>query len=765
MASFKNYVFHPLPDLGSQHRLPSLGPCSIAHKISPGFSKRLISPDGRISPTAQSQLRAAFASMLMRYLDRQDYLFAEASTVYLQDPEGVLLRPIRARLDSELAPTWNNFVQMLITQADSVDEEVCLDDARLELGIIDEQNPIRAVFVWDIRNVGDDAFLPNGIIFGAHVDGFSVVIDLLADSALISASTIEILAAQVSVTLDAIISSPNSPPKTPQNALPSPLLSCAPQTCDLDHEHLVLEWLFDHAAKRPDAIAHEIYASMDKPPRLLTYGEYNRQSNILARWLVTNGIHVEDKVALCSLRTSHFYIIMAAILKAGGCYVSIDPELPAERKRFIVEDSGARWVFAAPEDASIFGDVAIPTTTDFMERLEADFNDSNICLATLSSLAYLLYTSGTTGNPKGCLLTHRGLYWAMDAFCALPKPVTNPDTDKRLALASTAFDVHISEIVQSWCLGSRLVSAPRFELLTQLRQHIISIGVTHIGMVPSMIEALLESPEGLPIKYLVSGGEKITDSLLKKWSARADLVLANFYGPTEATIGCTSRQIGMNDRKENIGRAFPSCSAYVVDRDLNTVPLGCPGELVISGPLVARGYHNLPDVTSKVFIDYPSPGCKAYRTGDLVRMMPDHSIEIMGRIDSQVKYRGVRIETEGISSILQAAGADKKLTVSTFITTHPAVGAQELLVSFFALGNDVSVVDRRSSIPSLVQTDDAKALVQTLKAAVQVQLPAYMRPAYILPVEFIPLSLNGKTDTKVLARVFRSLDMRALLGN
>ncbi|KAK0465926.1 acetyl-CoA synthetase-like protein [Desarmillaria tabescens] len=551
----------------------------------------------------------------------------------------------------------------------------------------------------------------------------------------------------------------------PQNALPSPLLSCAPRTCDLDREHLVLEWLFDHAAKRPDAIAHEIYTSMEKPPFLLTYGEYNRQSNILARWLVANGIHIEDKVALCSPRTPHFYIIMAAILKAGGCYVSIDPELPTERKRFIVEDSGARRVFAAPEDASIFGDVAVPITTAFMEQLESDFSDSNICLATLPSLAYLLYTSGTTGNPKGCLLTHRGLFWAMDAFCALPKPVTNPDTDKRLALASTAFDVHISEIVQSWCLGSRLVSAPRFELLTQLRRHIISIGVTHIGMVPSMIEALLESPDGLPIKYLVSGGEKITDSLLKKWSARPDLVLANFYGPTEATIGCTSRQIGLNDRKENIGRAFPSCSAYVVDRDLNTVPLGCPGELVISGPLVARGYHNLPDVTSKVFIDYPTPGCTAYRTGDLVRMMPDHSIEIMGRIDSQVKYRGVRIETEGISSILQAAGGVKKLTVSTFITTHPAVGTQELLVSFFAFGNDVSVVERRSSIPSLVQTDEAKALVQTLKAAVQVQLPAYMRPAYILPVEFIPLSLNGKTDTKVLARVLGSLDMRALLGN
>ncbi|KIY73113.1 acetyl-CoA synthetase-like protein [Cylindrobasidium torrendii FP15055 ss-10] len=552
--------------------------------------------------------------------------------------------------------------------------------------------------------------------------------------------------------------------------MPPHLHAAIPGEADPANEKLALDWLFENASNRPDAIAHEIYATLQEPPLMLTYGELNRKSNALAHWLVSKGIEVEDKVPLCSNRSQYFYIAMAAILKAGGCYVSIDPELPLERKTFIADDSGAKLVFTAAEDAPTFGDRAVLLSESLLADALTSFGGEDVCHATLDSLAYLLYTSGTTGNPKGCLLEHRGLYWAMLSFCALPKPVTNPDTDKRLALASTAFDVHISEIVQSWCLGSRLVSAPRFELLTQLRKHVVDIGITHMGMVPSMIEALLQKPDGLPLKYLVSGGEKITDSLLEKWSNREGLVLANFYGPTEATIGCTSRRVGLYDRKENIGRAFPSCSAFVVDRNLDIVPIGCPGELIarhssIHGalPLTLQGYHGLPEATAKAFIDFPNPGDRAYRTGDLVRMMADGSIEIMGRIDLQVKYRGVRIETEGVSSILVSASEASSIVASTFITTHPAV-ANELLVSVVApRESTVSIETRRTTVPDLLHTDDAKALIRTLKKAVDAKLPVYQRPAYILPVAFMPLSFNGKTDNKVLAHLVRNLDMGTLL--
>lgn len=261
-------------------------------------------------------------------------------------------------------------------------------------------------------------------------------------------------------------------------------------------------------------------------------------------------------------------------------------------------------------------------------------------LAQLDGLAYILYTSGTSGNPKGCLQLHRGLYWAIEAMVSMPRQVTVPDTDKRLAMAAVAFDVHISEIVQSWALGTCLVSVgSRLALLASLQELIEQLRITHIGMVPSMIEATLSKrPEELPIKYMVSGGEKLTHAVLAKWASHPHVLFANFYGPTEATIGCTARRVqGVHERRDNIGLPFDSCAAYVVDADLNMLPRGTPGELVVEGALVGRGYLNLPEVTKKAFVEWPRKGCRAYRTGDLVRMNCDGTIAIYGRIDSQVK--------------------------------------------------------------------------------------------------------------------------------
>ncbi|KIK69360.1 hypothetical protein GYMLUDRAFT_645683 [Collybiopsis luxurians FD-317 M1] len=604
-SPFSNYTFHPLPDLGSLRRSPISGSCRTSRSLPDALSKQLISaPLYSLTPESHKLLRGAFTSILMQYVDRSVFLFAETSNIFIDDPEGVPVRVVRAERPKPTSKSdWVEYCDGLQKQAEDERNDMCLDDARLEMVVGERYNPLPALVIWELGDCQDpDAFVPQSIIFGAHVQDNKVVLDFLVDNSLVCKATLDQFAVQVATVIE-LNAFPSAPCFKPPTSFPPALLSCSPSTVELAEEHVALDWLFQHAKNRPDAIAHEIYASMDSEPEFLTYQELNHKSNALARWMVANGIEPEDKVSLCSTRSSQFYVAMAAILKAGGCYVSIDPELPVERKRYIAEDSGSRWVFVTnSEDVDIFGaEKGVVLSIDFIQQVQTEHGNEDISKATLSSLAYLLYTSGTTGNPKGCLLEHRGLYWAMQSFCALPKPVTNPDTDKRLALASTAFDVHISEIVQSWCLGSRLVSAPRFELLTQLRKYIIDIGVTHIGMVPSMIEALLGTPEGLPIKYLVSGGEKITDSLLQKWSSLPNVILANFYGPTEVTIGCTSRRVGPDDRKENIGRPFPSCSAYVVDRDLNIVPMGCPGELVISGPLVARGKKKNIVVSSETF--------------------------------------------------------------------------------------------------------------------------------------------------------------------
>ncbi|CUA72232.1 hypothetical protein RSOLAG22IIIB_00897 [Rhizoctonia solani] len=544
--------------------------------------------------------------------------------------------------------------------------------------------------------------------------------------------------------------------------LPNHLRSAYEENYDQSRARVAIDWLTHNAATRPNAIAHEIYNTLEEPPILISYAELNSRSNMLANWFIENGVQFEDKIAVCRPRDEHFYIANAALFKCGACYVSIDPELPLERRQFIARDSGARFVVTTASLAPDFGEVALVLENTATAKAILQQSSNDICLAQLDSLAYLLYTSGTTGTPKGCLLNHRGLYWAIEAMCTYPRPVTNPDTDKRLALASIAFDVHISEICQTWCLGIRLVSAPRYEILADLQGNLINLGITHAGMVPSMIEATLSGPDDLPLKYLVSGGEKISDSLLHKWANHPSLILANFYGPTEATIGCTSRLIRQTDRKENIGHPFPSCRAYVVDASMNVVPRGNPGELVVEGPLVGRGYHNLPEATAKAFKKWPTPDSNSYCTGDLVRMMPDDTIEIMGRIDTQIKLRGVRIESEGVSNVLRKA-SERPLDVATLIAKHPEAGS-ELLVSFVAFGDrQTSVTERRSGHVELAH-DFPTALMGSLKSMTTRELAVYMRPSHIIPIISLPLSLNMKTDTKLLAEFFRATPISILLA-
>jgi ferricrocin synthase len=270
--------------------------------------------------------------------------------------------------------------------------------------------------------------------------------------------------------------------------------------------------------------------------------------------------------------------------------------------------------------------------------------------------------------------------------------------------------------------------------------------------------------------------------------------------PTEATIGCTSRRVRANDRKENIGTPFSACRAFVVrpqdareDAHFEVVPRGAPGELIIEGPLVGLGYHNNPKATRKNFVQWPHPGCRAYRTGDLggfycpitfrlrsssrneVRMMPDDTLEIIGRIDSQIKLRGVRIETEGISNVLTEAAKrelQRSIVSMTVVGGHDTVGGgSELLLSFIAPGGDMQppVSSRKSGRrptiihPSVSDGFFSAEMMRTVKEAANKELPSYMRPAYILPVSFIPLNSNGKADGKVLKELFRASQFQDII--
>lgn len=718
-------------------------------------------------------LWTAVVRLVCAYADTSDVLLAD-----LRDENGPSA-PHVARLGIELNGSRQEAVQTVTRALQEAtcwpfDELVCA--ARREgMKLREGQSPV-LITLGSETAVKSDWYPVQGIAI--LLNNQSGTLSVVGDAAVLSEEMADIFLRQVAELDLQIAQSPTTSLKRITFDDEHLMSRCEP-LYDPEEAHLPIEWLRRTACERPNAIAHELCDEPDEDAevRTMTFGQLEEQSNTVANWLLhEHHVRRGAPIGVCRKRDEHFYVAMAAILKAGACYLPIDKDLPGERKSYIAQDSDAALILTDADGVqfSLAGKPSFDMDHATVKRDIARHSQSPPEVQVdLDDLAYILYTSGTSGKPKGCQLMHRGLYWAIQTFVDVPRSITDPDNDKRLAMAAVAFDVHVSEMVQGWAIGTRLVTvASRMSLLADLQGAIERFQITHIGMVPSMIEATLKkSPKELPIKYITSGGEKVSDAVLSKWASDPNILFVNMYGPTEATIGCTARIIrGTNEPKEDIGYPFKGSGAYITDADINIVPKGVAGELVIEGPLVARGYLNLPEATAKNFVEWPRKGCRAYRTGDLVRMNFDGGLSIHGRIDSQIKLRGVRIESEGVSAVISEAATRPKLDAVSVICKHEAVGNAEMLITFVTLQHDdrgqssarPSANDRREK-PALLDLPSAASTMQTLRQAAVKGLASYMRPSHIVPLTFFPLSHNGKIDTKPLVSLFAETPIERLM--
>jgi pristinamycin I synthase-3/4 len=475
----------------------------------------------------------------------------------------------------------------------------------------------------------------------------------------------------------------------------------------------------------------------------LSYGELSRRSNQLARRLRDLGAGPESRVALCLERSPDLVVGILGILKAGGAYVPLDPGSPRERLAYMIEDSGARLVVGTAESVAAVPDVPRAILLDaHRKELEALPSGDLEPLGDGASLAYVIYTSGSTGQPKGALVTHGN---AVRLFEATRDWFGFGERDVWTLFHSYAFDFSVWEIWGALLHGGRLVVVPyemsrspeRFlDLLTAEK-------VTVLNQTPSAFAELarVDQERGgvtTHLRLVIFGGEALDLPSLAPWFARHGEErprLVNMYGITETTVHVTYRPLRTADahgeRRGAIGAPIPDLGLYVLDPWLRPAPIGVPGELVVGGAGLARGYLGRPELTAERFVPDPvsgRAGARLYRSGDLGRFLPDGDVEYLGRIDHQVKIRGFRIELGEIQAALEE---------------HPAV-RQAIVLPKEEPGGE------RRLLAFLTVQPGAEPSVGDLRAALARRLPDYMIPAGFVFVDDLPLTRNGKVDRKAL---------------
>ncbi|MFF3334803.1 amino acid adenylation domain-containing protein [Streptomyces sp. NPDC002888] len=469
----------------------------------------------------------------------------------------------------------------------------------------------------------------------------------------------------------------------------------------------------------------------------LSYAELDARVNRLARYLTGRGVGPESVVAVALDRGADLVVALLAVMRAGGAYLPVDPEYPAERVAYTIGDAGAALVLTArdPGDRLAGLGVAVvaldaPATIRELAQLDAEVPSSGRRGGSLPEhSAYLIYTSGSTGRPKGVAVSHGAL---ATHLTGVAQRVPLAASDRLVAVTTVSFDIAALELFLPLVSGASVVVASREvardpAALTEL---VVSSGATVVQGVPSLWRALLEV-RGWPtgVRALV-GGEALPPELAQRFTDLG-VEAVNLYGPTEVTVWATSAEV--TDGPVLVGRPFAEVRAYVLDAWMQPAPVGVVGELYLAGAQLARGYANRPGLTAERFVASPyGPGARMYRTGDLARWTPQGRLECLGRADDQVKVRGFRIEPGEIEAVL--AGQDS-VAQAVVVVREDRPGDQRLVAYVVPLGD---------------AGEKAEELAQALRQAAQDQLPAYMVPSAVVVLDALPLTANGKLNRKAL---------------
>ncbi|MBW4673833.1 MAG: amino acid adenylation domain-containing protein [Desmonostoc geniculatum HA4340-LM1] len=543
---------------------------------------------------------------------------------------------------------------------------------------------------------------------------------------LFNADTITRMLGHFQTLLESIVSSPKQHIKDLQLLTPPEI------------RQLLVEWNDTKTNYPQDKCIHQLFETqVEKTPNAvavvfenqqLTYRELNNRVNQLARYLQELGVKPEVIVGMCMERSPEMVIAMLAILKVGGAYVPLDLTYPQERLTFMLEDSQAKILLTHTHLVKLFAKsnvdvVYIDRDSTLFSRQSTENLFSEV---KPNHLAYVIYTSGSTGVPKGVAIEHQScialLTWARKIF-------TDDDLAGVLASTSVCFDLSVFELFVPLSWGGKVI-------LVENALHLPSLTaeVTLVNTVPSIIAELLQV-NGLPlsVRTVNLAGEPLQNALVQQIYQKNNNIqkVFNLYGPSEDTTYSTFTLVKKGDHSVTIGRPIANTQIYLLDAQLQPVPIGVPGEIYIGGAGLARGYLNRPELTKERFISYSLNNefnSRVYKTGDLARYVTDGNLEYLGRIDHQVKIRGFRIELDEIENAL---------------LKHPAVQKIVVLVREDKPGD-------KQLVAYIVPEQDEILKINQLRIYLKELLPEYMIPSVFMLLDSLPLLPNGKVDRRAL---------------
>ncbi|MCF5510600.1 non-ribosomal peptide synthetase, partial [Pseudomonas sp. PA-3-6H] len=569
---------------------------------------------------------------------------------------------------------------------------------------------------------------------------------------LFDAATIERLAQHWQHLLQAVVSAPRS------RLCELPIVGAAEQ-------HRMLQDWNTPAGVTPFEAVHRLFeAQADQQPerqalaldeQTLSYGELNRQANRLAHYLLAQGVGPQGLVGIAVERSFAMVVSLLAVLKTGAAYVPLDPEYPRERLAHMLEDSGVGLVLT---QSHLHGRLPLPAQVLAVDidRVQAQLAlraDDNLPVEVEpQGLAYVIYTSGSTGKPKGVAISHA----ALSEFAGIAADYSQlVAQDRVLQFATLNFDGFVEQLYPALTLGATVVlRGPQLWDGAELYRQIITQGVTLADLPTAywklfLQDCLAAGPRTYgALRQIHIGGEAmpLDGPLLWQRAGLGHVRLLNTYGPTEATVvssvlDCTDPSAVSAGGASPIGRALPGRGLYVLDRDLNLLPLGAVGELYIaSANGLARAYLQRPGLTAERFVADPfSPsGERLYRTGDLARYRADGVVEYVGRVDHQVKVRGFRIELGEIETVLLAQDSVREALL---------LAADNQLLAYLVPAQTLSETERAE-------------VGEQLMATLRDHLPDYMVPAHLIFLERMPLNPNGKLDRQALPKPDASVEQQ-----